>query len=110
MFLLHDASCGYTMAVRSASGRSPLFWGADAAGDYALFATSPAGRLSAFPQGCAFEVGPGGPGPQGRSSLGTAELIGASRFSPELEFKSGCREAVMGCLLTIRSVLNATRV
>ena len=64
VFLLHDAGCGYTMAVRSASGRSPLFWGADAAGDYALFATSPAGRLSAFPQGCAFEVGPGeAPGP-----------------------------------------------
>jgi hypothetical protein len=55
-FLLHDAGAGYTMAVRSASGRSPLFWGADKAGDYALFATSPAGRLSAFPAGCAFEV------------------------------------------------------
>ena len=68
MFLLHDAGAGYTMAVRSSSGRSPLFWGTDEAGDYALFATSPAGRLSAFPQGCAFEVGPGGaPGPQGCS-------------------------------------------
>ena len=55
-FLLHDAGAGYTMAVRSASGRTPLFWGADKAGDYALFATSPAGRLSAFPAGCAFEV------------------------------------------------------
>ncbi|KAK9820989.1 hypothetical protein WJX81_002818 [Elliptochloris bilobata] len=55
MFVLHDAGAGYTMAVRSATGRSPLFWGADEAGDYALFATSPAGRLSAFPQGCAFE-------------------------------------------------------
>jgi len=66
VFVLHDDGAGYTMAVRSASGRSPLFWGADEAGDYALFSTSPAGRLSAFPQGCAFEVAAlaGGPGPR----------------------------------------------
>lgn len=54
--MLYDSSKEYFLAVRSASGRVPLYWGPDKhQGDNLLLSTE-AGHLGPFPAGLAFEV------------------------------------------------------
>lgn len=54
--MLYDSSREYFLAVRSASGQVPLYWGPDKdQGDNLLLSTE-AGYLGPFPAGLAFEV------------------------------------------------------